>query len=402
MTKLEERLRSGMKRYSERIRPESLPPLRELSRRRPRRTVHWLAPVVAAAAVVGVIVGVSVAGQHAQRPSALRTDRDATTTPVPPGPSIPPYYATVFQTYAGSGGNPLTRAEVLDSATGAELKSLTVPTLFTQGGADGADITAAANDRTFVIYETGTVSARDRIAWFFVLQVAANGHSATLSRMRVNVPRTLAIDYVALSPNGRMLAMQEQYCPNPGGCEYTGIRVVTIATGAVRTWTSKVSGAPFNVSWAGNSQVAFLFEGPKSSGYRLLSVTRQGGNDLVDSRPIASPPAEQYGYSPSALVTADGRTVITSTVSSGTDTVTAKIVELNAQTGKLRRVLYTVTGSARSLDEGCNVLSLGPVGIYLLVACPDFGRLDGSAFTPLPGFPSPSKSGISQQSTGAW
>lgn len=401
MTELEERLRRGLNMYSGRIRPESLPPLRDPSRRRPRRAVRWLAPVAAATAVAGLIVGVSVAGQHAQLPSASRTGGGATTTPVPPGPGMPRYYATVFQTYAGGGGNPITRAEVLNSATGAELKLLTVPTLFTQGGASGADITAAANDRTFVIYETATVSASDRIAWFFLLRVAPNGRWATLSRMRVSVPRTLAVDDVALSPNGRMLAMQEQYCQR-GGCEYTGIRVVTIATGAVRTWTSTVSGAPFNVSWAGNSQVAFLLEGPKSSGYRLLTVTGQGGNDLAGSRPIASPPAEQYGYLPSALVTADGRTVITSTVSPGTGTVTAKIVELDAQTGRLLRVLYTVTGPATSLDQGCNVLSLGPVGIHLLLACPDFGRLDGSVFTPLPGFPSPSNSGITQQSTGAW
>jgi hypothetical protein len=402
MTELEERLRQGMNRYSERIRLESLPPLREPSGRRPRRTVRWLAPVAAAAVVVGVIVGVSLAGQHAHRPSALWAGGGATATPVPPGPGMPPYYATVFQTYAGGGGNPLTKAEVLDSATGAQLKSLTVPTLFTQGGANGANITAAANDRTFVIYETGTVSARDRIAWFFLLRVAANGHSATLSRMRVNTPRALAVDYVALSPNGRMLAMQEQYCPNLGSCEYTGIRVVTIATGAVRTWTTKENGAPFNVSWAGNTRVAFLWEGPGPAGYRLMSLTGAGGNLLTASRPVASPPAEQSGYFPSALVTADGRTVITSTVSSGAGTTTAEIVELDAQTGKLLRVLYTVTGSASSLGEGCNVLSLGPVGIHLLVACPDFGRLDGSVFKPLPGFPSPSKSGISQQSTSAW
>ncbi len=402
MTELEERLRRGLKRYSERIRPESLPSLREPSRRRPRRAVRWLAPVAAAAAVVGVVVGVSVAGQHAQGPPALRTGGSASTAPVPPGPGMPPYYATVFQTYAGGGGQPLTRAEVLNSATGAELKSLSVPTLFTQGGANGANITAAANDRTFVIYETGTVSARDRIAWFFLLRVAANGRSVTLNRMRVNVPRSLAVDYVALSPNGRMLAMQEQYCPNPGGCEYTGVRVITIATGAVRTWTTTAGGAPFKVSWAGDARVAFLWQGADTSGYRLMSLAGPGGNLLTASRPIASPPAEQYGYMPSALVTADGRTVITSTVSSSSGTVTAKFVELDAQTGKLLRVLYTVTGSARSLDEGCNVLSLGPVGIHLLLACPDFGRLDGSVFKPLPGFPSPSKSGISQQSTGAW
>jgi hypothetical protein len=401
MTELEERLRRSMKRYSERIRLESLPPLRDPSPRRLRRAVRWLAPVAAAAAVAGVIAGVSVAGQHAQRPSALRTVGGAT-TPLPPGPGMPPYYATVFQTYAGGGGNPVTKAAVLDSATGAELTSLSVPTLFTQGGANGADITAAANDRTFVIYETGTVSARDRIAWFFLLRIAANGRSATLSRMRVNVPRALAVDYVALSPNGRMLAMQEQYCPNSGGCEYTGIRVVTIATGAVQTWTTKENGAPFNVSWAGNTSVAFLWEGSGPPGYRLMSLTRPGGNLLTASRPVASPPAEKYGYFPSALVTADGRTVITTFTSSSSGTVTDKIVELDAQTGKVIRVLHSVTGSARSLGEGCSVVSLGPVGIHLLVACPDFGRLDGSVFKPLPGFPSPSKSGVSQQSTGAW
>lgn len=104
MTELEERLRRGMNRYSERIRLESLPPLREPSGRRPRRTVRWLAPVAAAAVVVSVIVGVSLAGQHAQRPSALWAGGGATATPVPPGPGMPPYYATVFQTYARAAG----------------------------------------------------------------------------------------------------------------------------------------------------------------------------------------------------------------------------------------------------------------------------------------------------------
>jgi hypothetical protein len=92
--------------------------------------------------------------------------------------------------------------------------------------------------------------------------------------------------------------------------------------------------------------------------------------------------------------------------------VTARIIELNARTGKLLRVLHTVTmhgvppnqgmNSATSLDQECNVLSLGPSGVHLLVACYAFGMIDGSVFTPLPGFPSPSSSGVSQQTTGAW
>jgi hypothetical protein len=58
--------------------------------------------------------------------------------------------------------------------------------------------------------------------------------------------------------------------------------------------------------------------------------------------------------------------------------------------------------SATSLAQECNVLSLAPSGVHLLVACYAFGRLDGNVFTPLPGFPSPSSSGLSEQTTGAW
>jgi hypothetical protein len=176
-------------------------------------------------------------------------------------------------------------------------------------------------------------------------------------------------------------------------------------------------GAPFDVSWAGNRQVAFDWQGRSRPGYRLLSVTWTGG-DLLASTPIASPQPELTDYTSAALVTSNGRTVFTTNMKNipdghGTDTVVAKVIELDARTGKLLRVLRTVTkrgvstnpdntNSATSLDQECNVLSLAPSGVRLLVACDAFGRLDGSVFTPLPGFPSPSHSGVSQQTTGAW
>jgi hypothetical protein len=58
--------------------------------------------------------------------------------------------------------------------------------------------------------------------------------------------------------------------------------------------------------------------------------------------------------------------------------------------------------SATSLDQACNVLSLAPEGVHVLVACYAFGRLDGNVFTPLPGFPSSSQSGVGRQTTAAW
>lgn len=92
------------------------------------------------------------------------------------------------------------------------------------------------------------------------------------------------------------------------------------------------------------------------------------------------------------------------------------MIELSARTGQLLRVLHTVTVpdviaglngpvgqlTTGQLDQGCNVLSLGPAGVHVLVDCFGFGRVDDRRFTPLPGFPSPSSSGIGGQDASAW
>jgi hypothetical protein len=93
--------------------------------------------------------------------------------------------------------------------------------------------------------------------------------------------------------------------------------------------------------------------------------------------------------------------------------VVAKVVELSAGTGKLLKVLYTVTTrnvttrqdattNVPSLDQGCQVLSLGPTGVQPLVECFAFGRVEDGRLTPLPAFPSPSESGIAGQEAAAW
>jgi hypothetical protein len=294
-----------------------------------------------------------------------------------------------------------------------------VPTLTdSQGGTQGPGITAAGDDRTFIISEQSTSPNVNR---FYMLRVAANGRSAKLSRLPISVPGYLSVNDEALSPDGSRLAMDVQHC-NAKTCLYTGVRLVTIATGAVTTWTTRANGSPFGVSWAGNEQVAFEWQSGarapspgQQTGYRLLSLTR-AGRDLLAARAIAGPSPTPTGSIPSALVTPDGSIVVTSTVRNlpdghRRDTVVAKIVELSARTGRLLRVLHTATvyratpgnsGTVGQLDQNCNVLSLGPTGVHVLVACFAFGRLDGSRFTPLPGFPSPSSSGISGQTTGAW
>jgi peptide/nickel transport system substrate-binding protein len=69
MTDLEEQLRRDLKDIAERAQPMRIRPLRTPPSRRRNRTVRWLAPVAAAAAVAGLVAGVTVAG-HAARSSS--------------------------------------------------------------------------------------------------------------------------------------------------------------------------------------------------------------------------------------------------------------------------------------------------------------------------------------------
>ena len=415
MTDLEQRLRRDLERISQRAAPGSIRPLRVPPPRRRARAVRWLAPVAAVVAVIGVVTGVPLASRsQGHRPVPPQS-------PVPPEPvgPMPRHYVTVFQAFAGS--RVATTAAVRDSATGAVLATVHVPTLTdSQGGTQGPSITAAGDNRTFIITEQ---SDTPKVIRFYLVHVAANGRSATLSRLPLEVPGYLSVTDVALSPDGRRLAMDVQDCnARTQTCPYTGVRVVTIATGAATIWTTRANGAPFNVSWTGNGQLAFEWQSAtrtsptgQQTGYRLLSLTGPG-RDLLAARAIGSPAAEPTFYVPAALVTADGSMVITSTVQNipdghGRYTVVGKVVELSASTGQLLRVLRKVTvrhatggqnGTAGQLDQGCNVLSLGPSGVHVLVDCFGFGRLDDRRFTPLPGFPSPSSSGIAGQQAAGW
>ena len=380
--------------------------------------MRWLAPVAAVVAVIGVVTGVPLASRsQGHRPVPPQSP----VPPVPPEPvgPMPRHYVTVFQAFAGS--RVATTAAVRDSATGAVLATVHVPTLTdSQGGTQGPSITAAGDNRTFIITEQ---SDTPKVIRFYLVHVAANGRSATLSRLPLEVPGYLSVTDVALSPDGRRLAMDVQDCnARTQTCPYTGVRVVTIATGAATIWTTRANGAPFNVSWAGNGQLAFEWQSAtrtsptgQQTGYRLLSLTGPG-RDLLAARAIGSPAPEPTQYVPAALVTADGNLVITSTVRNipdgrGRDTVVARIVELSAKTGQVLRVLHTAVrrgvapgnaGTAGQLDQGCNVLSLAPAGVHVLVDCFGFGRVDDSRFVSLPGFPSPSSSGISGQEASAW
>lgn len=394
MTDLEERLRHDLKTISGRVGPESLRPLRVPPPRRRSQTVRWLAPVAAVAGVIGVIAGVFVAG-HSAGPTGPAAQSAA------PG-TMPPHYVTVQETFAR-----VTTATVRDSETGAALASVRLPLLYPAGL---REITAAGDDRTFVITDGNGL---------FLLRVAADGRSARLRQLPIAASD---LGSVALSPDGRTLAIESQSCTEVS-CQYSSIRLVSLATGASRTWSTRYP-AKQNIwiSWDGNRHVLFSWLSARTappasqqSGYRLLNVTAPGSDLLAAPLlPVPLPPlVNGYYYEQPAFVIPGGSAVITSTtqvLGQGSHSVTImKIVEQATRTGQLLRVLYTATDPGASLliepNTGCGVLSLGPTGVHALIECFTprighprsgqatksqaanyvFGRLDNGRFTPLPG-----------------
>jgi hypothetical protein len=407
MTDLEDRLRRDLTTYAGRATAENIRGLQPASdphsarRARQSRARRWLAPTGAAVAVAAIALAatllVVVHGSTTTSPSAAVSA---------PHPGLPRFYVAVVQN--PSGAKYATTAVVHDSATGATLAKVPVQTLYAaDGSSSGPGITAAADDRTYLLTETNGSGPDHWQARFYLLRVAADGRSATVRKVPISWPRTLAPDQqAALSPDGTQLAMDVQAC-YVGGCHYSGVRVITIATGAVRSWTTHVQGAPFQLSWAGNSRIAFEWQSSSKTpppsqrtGYRLLDVSGQGG-DLLSGPAVATPATTATGSMPAALVTPDGSRVITSMTTAHrdgllTDTVVGKVIELDAQTGKLLRVLATTTvtgasrnensqNSAASLEQGCDVLSLAPRGLNVLASCFRFGRFGISGFTPLAG-----------------
>ena len=71
---------------------------------------------------------------------------------------------------------------------------------------------------------------------------ACCSRSVRVSKLPVHVPPTVAIDNVALSPDGTRLAMTAQWNCGRHACGYTGIRVVNLATDAVTIWSTRING----------------------------------------------------------------------------------------------------------------------------------------------------------------
>jgi hypothetical protein len=271
--------------------------------------VGGLAPVAAALAVVAIAIAVVTIGHAKSGSSASAVSGPAEPGPVKPGPPIstyvnsgqvPPYYVAIT-----SHGNPNfnpSYAVVQETISGKTLATITAA-----AGGTIVAVTAAADDRTFVLDEqhgvTGNQSFQART--FVMVRLNSSGQPVSLNKLPISVPSGEMMTGLALSPSGRQLAIAVEPDNVKNEPNLQEIRLYTLGTGAVRTWSGigTIGFGPDDarsVSWTADGRtLAFDWIGNNAGTVvRLLDVGAHGSSLLADSRLATSltSPQQQTGF----------------------------------------------------------------------------------------------------------
>jgi hypothetical protein len=476
MNTIEERVRAATRAAGDAVTPDSVPPLRlpapDRARRRrgsrARTRARWTAWMAPAAAAVAVVVIASAAvnadrGAHAPAASGARgqsaipsggpgqgakalggqpvTTANAPdglttgtsvgpTTPMVPGPSIssyvssgqiPPYYVAV--TSNGDPNSHPSYAVVRDTVTGQTLSTISAP------GAGGTvvAVTAAADDRTFVLDEQKLVSQSGNQAWaarsFVLMRLNSAGQPVSLQRLPISLPYGHMLTGLALSADGTKLAIADNVVTDKKNPNLVQVIVYTVATGASRTWTG-TGGLGFgsddarSLSWSADGRtLAFAWlgvgEGPWQ-GVWLLNLAKSGGSLLADSREavswgetkpsvgtlvpssstaLSSSPAQQALLcQEDTLLTPDGSLIVCGAQQILTYPVPGSkakpksntgFLEYSAATGKLVRILGHWKFDAVPTPELLWSNTSGTVLIGITGDHDQLGVISGDEFTPL-------------------
>lgn len=252
------------------------PPLAVIRRRARRRTAALAASgvtAVAAAAVLAVSLVTWLAGPPAHAPAPVSGSRYLAAAL--PGPDAGPASAPFFLTLDTGNHQP---------ALVQDVKGRTLGQVLAPKGMLETRVVAAGDDRTFVL------SARTAVGmtWFYEVRLSRTGRPGPLTRLDVPPLRRRQVDGLALSADGTELAVASEV--QLGGAR-PAITVDSLATGQARTWES-ASGYVSNLSWAGDSELAFELDllpsdqvAPQpGSGIRLLDTTAPGTTPLAASR----------------------------------------------------------------------------------------------------------------------
>jgi len=389
MTCTEEQFRSALRTVAADFTEASLPPL-ELPDDQPgrpprmraeatrRRWGRWLVPLTAAAAVTAIAVtatvigGASTASHPGQAASGLWH-------------GVPRYYLIE----PGGAGANMTEAFVRETSSGATLASARSP-----HGCRFARAAAASDDRTFllacnVLTKSGHGTQEARL---FLARFDPVGDRLAVTALRLPLIRD--IHSIALSPDGTTVAVMSVDLDTGS----VTLRVFSIASGSVRTWTGTVGigGYMGGLSWGPGSLLAFVYFSAAdlhANGIRLLDTNAQPGSLAGASRLAVSAEGLPDGYQAMGTVTVSGNGATLATVLSGQrgDPASAEFAEFSAATGRLlRRWLPSTFPYAAVLWSdftGRTLVASATTSRVLLI--PHLGILTSGRFTPLPHSPGP-------------
>ena len=335
------------------VRPLRLPPAAAPGRaarprfavRWPRRWQGWLAPVAAAAVVIALAVSLV----------AIRDSPNGRWVPavsqVPAQKGLPKYYVTLFQEPPPASAKNESNLDMMkaqlceaqgkpncpnapppvglligNTVTGAKVATVTPPK-----GSTFFGVTAAADDRTFVVDTDTKIGVADIcMARTFYLLKLAPGSSSPTRLTKLAIPSVGCTAAMALSASGRELAVASFTKDSKA----EQLRIYSVATGQLlHSWVDDDASAfdrganiiddeNRGLYWVdGDQELTFPTIGQTArteyETVRMLNLAA-GGSDLIsDSRVIWSmssssdenyPPGCQWDQDP--LVSADGKTVV--------------------------------------------------------------------------------------------
>jgi hypothetical protein len=380
----------------------------------------WTGPLTAAAAVIAVAVTLVIV-------RSIPNEQ-----PVPPLravsaiPGVPQYYVALDNT---RDDNTPYQAVVGDAFTGTRLATIDPPAHSTFAG-----VTAAADDRTFVLDATSCLqsiaSSRTCPRTWYLLRIAP-GTASPPQLTKLPIPATAPgtqVQAMALSPDGSELAVALQSDAMGSGTAPESLTVYSVATGAaLRAWSGPSGTILYPGEWFrvdSNIAVSWLDDGhtlafSNETTLRLLDTTRTGHDLIADSRRLAwsypaslqddgQPRGYQVPCETTPIVVADGKTLVCGATGMPSDprSVPSKcspmrnnamgFLEYSAATGKLTRVLYLdqTTCTAEVATDVLWANASGGTLIALLNSAPEsnpggpqrnqVGVISQGRFTPLP------------------
>jgi hypothetical protein len=301
---LEDRLRDAFRADAETVRREAIPgppapPLRSAPRR-PRSRRRVLFPLAAAAAVIAIVIGVSVTTSlfggrtHSSglfRPLPTVGSQPAGPVPVPtlgapasrgvppsaPAPGVPRFYVAVYVAAGPPEGT--NYIVVRHSATGKVAGRMNPP-----AGYFFAGIAAPAGDRTFVTAVQFNSGCSSRLYWF---RLNDQGQPGPLVPLHITVPGTYSeTGDLAITPDGRTIGYATYLCDGEGE-----VGVIHLATRQVRVWSWTGFSTPMNLSLSADGRLLGYTTFPgrtrASGGAFILPTSAPAGSLAKHSRVVS-------------------------------------------------------------------------------------------------------------------